>query len=47
MELSALREAELGPLVAALDSLDLSEMDYVSVHAPSKYDPGREPEIML
>jgi hypothetical protein len=46
VELSALREAELGPLVAALDSLDLSEMDYVSVHAPSKYDPAREPEII-
>jgi hypothetical protein len=46
VELSALREAELGPLVSALDSLDLSEMDYVSVHAPSKYDPGQEPEII-
>lgn len=33
--LSALREAELGPLADARASLDLSEMDYVSVHAPN------------
>jgi hypothetical protein len=46
VELSALRDAELAPLVTALDSLELSEMDYVSVHAPSKYDPARESEII-
>ena len=36
IELSALREEELVPLVQALDSLDLSQFSYVSVHAPSK-----------
>jgi len=46
IELSALREAELAPLVAALDSLDLSPYNYVSVHAPSKYQEGREAEIL-
>jgi hypothetical protein len=46
VELSALREAELAPLLAALDSLDLSQFSYVSVHAPSKYEPKREPEIV-
>ena len=34
--LSALREAELLPLVDAARSLDLSHFDYVSFHAPSK-----------
>ncbi len=36
IELSALREEELYPLVAALDSLDLHRFSYISVHAPSK-----------
>lgn len=46
IELSALREAELAPLVGALDSLDLSLYSYISVHAPSKYDQGHEAEIV-
>jgi hypothetical protein len=46
IELSALREAELAPLVGALDSLDLSPYTYVSVHAPSKYDQRNEGEIV-
>jgi hypothetical protein len=46
IELSALREAELAPLVGALDSLDLSPYTYVSVHAPSKYEQGHEAEIV-
>ncbi len=36
VELSALRDHELEPLVRAVDSLDLSRFEYVSVHAPSK-----------
>lgn len=36
VELSALREDELPPLVEALDSLDLGRFKYVSVHAPSR-----------
>jgi hypothetical protein len=35
VEPSALRDAELRPLADARASLDLSEMDYVSVHAPN------------
>jgi len=46
VELSALREHELAPLIEALDSLDLSGFKYVSVHAPSKFGPGREKEII-
>jgi len=38
IELSALRDRELEPLVDGLHELDLSEFDYVSVHAPSRLD---------
>lgn len=36
VELSALREAELAPLIESLDELDLSRFSYISLHAPSK-----------
>jgi len=36
IELSALREAELEPLLALLDELDLSRFTWISLHAPSK-----------
>lgn len=36
VELSALREEELEPLIASLEDLDLKDFDYVSFHAPSK-----------
>lgn len=36
IELSALREEELGQLMAALDELELDELRYISVHAPSR-----------
>lgn len=36
VELSALRDRELAPLVEAARTLDLGGFDYVSVHAPSK-----------
>jgi hypothetical protein len=36
IELSALRDHELRPLVSGLDQLELSHFTYVSVHAPSK-----------
>lgn len=42
VELSALRFAELPPLVAALDGLDLSSFSYVSVHAPGTLAAGEE-----
>jgi len=46
VELSALREAELAPLAAAIDALDLSQFKYVSIHAPSRFDPGNERQIV-
>jgi hypothetical protein len=36
VELSALREEELMPLIESLDELDLAEFSYISLHAPSK-----------
>jgi hypothetical protein len=36
VELSALRDHELPTLVDAIDSLDLDDFEYVSLHAPSK-----------
>src|SRR5690242_9777501 len=36
IELSALRETELQPLLDALDSLALDEFSYIAFHAPSK-----------
>jgi sugar phosphate isomerase/epimerase len=36
IELSALRDHELAPLVEAVPKLDLKSFDYVSFHAPSK-----------
>jgi hypothetical protein len=46
IELSALRQRELAPLVDALETLDLSSFDYVSVHAPSQLEEGTEREIV-
>jgi len=46
VELSALRENELTPLVNTLDSLDLSSFKYISFHAPSKYEKLREAEVI-
>lgn len=46
VELSALRQAELEPLVAALDSLELSQFEYVAFHAPSVMQPGREQAVV-
>jgi len=45
VELSALRDRELGPLVAAARSLDLAGFEYVSVHAPSKLGSLGEREV--
>ena len=36
VELSALRDHELAPLVEGLNALDLEKFQYVSFHAPSK-----------
>jgi hypothetical protein len=45
VELSALRLAELGPLLDALPDLDLSGFDYVSVHAPSHFSAAEEAQV--
>jgi hypothetical protein len=42
IELSALRQVELSPLLTSLDSLELGGMDYISLHAPSHFDPSWE-----
>ena len=42
IELSALREAELDPMLDALDTLDLARFSYVSLHAPSQFRPESE-----
>jgi hypothetical protein len=42
IELSAIRENELIPLLSSLDDLDLSQFEYVSIHAPSCFSPEQE-----
>src|SRR3954451_2671514 len=46
VELSALRLDELDPLVNSLDDLDLSGFQFVSFHAPSRYDRGDERAVL-
>lgn len=46
VELSALREGELFPLIEAIPSLDLSAFTYVSFHAPSKLTALDEPTLL-
>jgi len=45
VELSALRESELPMLMDALEDLDLSAFEYVSIHAPSKRHAMKESEV--
>jgi hypothetical protein len=45
VELSALRDHELDPLVDGARALDLTGFDYVSVHAPSKLGTLSEREV--
>jgi hypothetical protein len=46
LELSALRDIELMPLMTAIDTLDLSQFKYISLHAPSLYRREEEPHIV-
>jgi hypothetical protein len=46
VELSALRLAELAPLVAALGQLELGEFEFVSFHAPSRFGEEDEAEVV-
>ena len=45
VELSALRLPELAPLLESLPMLDLSDFEYVSLHAPSAFSAQEEPEV--
>src|SRR6266700_7220462 len=42
VELSALRQSELFPLLESLGSLDLAGFEYISIHAPSQFEPEWE-----
>lgn len=46
IELSALRQDELQPLVEQLDDLDLTRFQYTAFHAPSSIDPAFEPKAI-
>lgn len=46
VELSALRMPEWVPLVDALESMDLSDFDYISIHLPSLMDASEEHQIV-
>ncbi len=46
VELSALREAEVRPLLEALDEIRAMDFEYVSVHAPSSYQKGNEEALI-
>lgn len=46
LELSALREAELRPLLDGIGELDLSQFSYISFHAPSAFPPQSEGQIV-
>ena len=45
VELSALRQKELVPLLDALKYLDLSDFNYISIHAPSQFERELEPAL--
>ncbi len=46
IELSALRQQELLPLLNQIDRLDLTRFEYISFHAPSEMDVSFEPQAL-
>src|SRR5947209_3959679 len=46
IELSAVRASELQPLVSDLDRLPIRDFDFVSFHAPSKFDRDAEETVV-
>jgi len=46
LELSALRENELDPLLDVVDELNLAQFRYIAIHAPSGFNPEREERIV-
>ncbi|MDX1947956.1 MAG: hypothetical protein SFU86_21335 [Pirellulaceae bacterium] len=45
IELSALRDVELTPLLASIGALDLANLEYISLHAPSRISVLSERDI--
>ena len=45
VELSALRQSEIFPMLDALNDLDLRQFTYVSMHAPSQLEPEMEASV--
>lgn len=45
IELSALREHELDPLLEWIESSDVGDFRYIAVHAPSRFSVRRETEV--
>ena len=46
LELSALRQVELRPMLDGIDDLDLTQFEYIAFHAPSQFDAQDEEEIV-
>jgi hypothetical protein len=46
LELSALRQCELRPMLDGIDDLDLSQFKYIAFHAPSQFKADDEEEIV-
>ena len=46
VELSAIRDTELRPLIDSIESFDLSQYSYISVHAPSAFKTVSEHEVV-
>ena len=46
LELSALRQVELRPMLDGIDELDLTQFEYIAFHAPSQFNAQDEEEIV-
>jgi len=46
LELSALRECELKPMLEGLEELDLTQFNYISIHAPSAFPEEHERAVV-
>ena len=46
LELSALRQVELRPMLDGIDDLDLTQFEYIAFHAPSQFNAQDEEEIV-
>src|SRR5689334_4313831 len=46
LELSALRQVELRPMLDGIGDLDLTQFEYIAFHAPSRFNAQEEEEIV-